>query len=172
MQQANTFHPAPPGTSSPKVAARAMLSHFWDGRLPVDPAQIAVVAGLRVEYTTPVQPDYGTWSGFFSADERLIKVNGTEAAVRQRFTLAHELGHYAMNHGASFRDDADAFSSKNREPKERQANQFAAELLMPEDAVRRVVASGTVSSADQLAALFKVSKVAMAYRVTNLGLLL
>jgi Zn-dependent peptidase ImmA (M78 family) len=170
MSQALSFYPAPPGASSPEAAARAMLSRFWDGRLPVDPAKIAEAAGLDVEFTNPFQSDYGTWSGYFNASQRKIRINGMEAPVRRRFTLAHELGHYALSHGPAFRDEPNAFSSQNRDPREREANQFAAELLMPADAVRKIVGSGTVRSTEDLAGIFHVSKVAMAYRVSNLGM--
>lgn len=164
---------AAPPRLTPEAAARSMLSHHWDGLLPVDPMEIARRQGLRLHAISPFDEGYtGTYSGRFDAAQRLIEYSSMEAPVRQRFTVAHELGHYALNHGDAFRDDANSFSSRNRDPKERQANQFAAELLMPESAIRKVISSGTIEDADELAAIFNVSKVAMAYRVTNLGLLL
>ena len=61
-----------------------------------------------------------------------IFVNGTEAAVRQRFTLAHEYGHYTLGHGTVFDRTADMFG---RDPREVAANAFAAEFLVLRPAV-------------------------------------
>ncbi len=52
-----------------------------------------------------------------------IGFNGDISWVRQRFTIAHEIGHLLLGHTCSELDiDKDA---------EAEANQFAAELLMP-----------------------------------------
>ena len=64
----------------------------------------------------------------------LLFVNGNDAAVRQRFTLGHELGHLRMNHG-SVVDRPEAVSGYDHDPVEVSANAFAAELLMPKVAV-------------------------------------
>ena len=69
-----------------------------------------------------------------------IVVNSTHARTRQNFTLAHELGHLLL-HGYStphadrtfklrYRKASDATGSVLEEI---EANQFAAELLMPEE---------------------------------------
>lgn len=43
------------------------------------------------------------WSGFYlpRPTRGLIAVNGIHAVVRQRFTIAHELGHHVLGHGAA-----------------------------------------------------------------------
>ncbi|MGY3230093.1 Zn-dependent peptidase ImmA (M78 family) [Luteibacter sp. HA06] len=53
---------------------------------------------------------------------------------------------------------------------EREADQFAAELLMPADDVKQKIAAGE-TSLSALAAQFGVSALAMKYRVQNLGYL-
>ncbi|MGX5649543.1 ImmA/IrrE family metallo-endopeptidase [Hydrogenophaga borbori] len=154
---------------TPAAAARRLLAKHWDGRLPVVPEQIATAEGLRVERLGLFE-DY-EFSGEFLKSQRLIYVNEREPMVRQRFTLAHELGHYALGHENSPRDTSAEFSSRTGDPKERAANQFAAELLMPAEAVAKLVQSGRFGSVDELAKAFNVSKVAMTYRINNLGLL-
>ena len=67
----------------------------------------------------------------------LAFVNGTEALVRQRFTLAHELGHHWIGHGAMVDEAATIFGS-GRDPREIEANAFAAEFLLPRAAVERL----------------------------------
>lgn len=63
-----------------------------------------------------------------------IVVNGTEAHVRQRFTLAHEYGHWRLGHGEVV-DGPGSFAATVADPDEVAANQFAAEFLAPQQAV-------------------------------------
>lgn len=154
---------------SPVVAARALLARRWDGTLPVDPEAIAKAEGLTVERLGVF--DEFPFSGEFIREKKLIRVSADEASVRQRFTLAHELGHYALGHPNAPRDSVEMFSARTQSPIERAANQFAAELLMPADAIAKVVRSGLFKTVDDLAIAFSVSKVAMTYRINNLGLL-
>jgi Zn-dependent peptidase ImmA (M78 family) len=154
---------------SPAVAARALLSKHWDGRLPVDLDAIATAEGLIVQRLGLFE-EFDV-SGEYLKTAREIRVNERESRVRQRFTLAHELGHYALGHEDAPRDTLEAFSSRAVDPQERAANQFAAELLMPSSAVAKLVQSGSFKSVDELAKAFNVSNVAMTYRINNLGLL-
>jgi Zn-dependent peptidase ImmA (M78 family) len=64
----------------------------------------------------------------------LVFVNGDQAIARQRFTLAHEFGHLRMGH-RSVVDKQVAISGHLHDPDEVCANAFAAEFLMPRDAV-------------------------------------
>jgi len=95
-------------------------------------------------------------------------------AQRRRFTLAHELGHFHLHHSASFHlDFFDVGGSAGDAPgynwqHERAANDFAANLLMPSDLVRR--AAEHTEGIDDLAAEFDVSRQAMAFRLAALGL--
>lgn len=93
---------------------------------------------------------------------------------RRRFTLAHELGHYLLRHSASFHlDFFDTGGSAGDSPgynwqHERAANEFAANLLMPANVVRRK--ADRIRDVDQLATTFDVSRQAMAFRLAALGL--
>ena len=58
----------------------------------------------------------------------VILVNSSAHPVRARFTLAHEHGHHRLGHGAALDRVIDP---RSRERREVEANQFAAELLMP-----------------------------------------
>lgn len=114
-------------------------------------------------------------SGYFVRQDPVhrgpaIYFNASDSLVRRRFTVAHELGHMVLGHRDAPRDGPDAFRSGTRDPIERAANQFAAELLMPAEAVRRAVVSGRFASLEELASAFRVSPAAMNYRVTNLQL--
>ena len=85
--------------------------------------------------------------------------------------MAHELGHYALGHGTRPRDLPTMFSSRQTDPIERDANKFAAALLMPASAIKYLVSQMGVTDISDLASTFDVSEVAMEYRLKNLGYL-
>jgi Zn-dependent peptidase ImmA (M78 family) len=65
----------------------------------------------------------------------LLFVNGTQAVTRQRFTLAHEFGHFRMGHSTVV-DEQAMIGGVQRDPSEVAANAFAAEFLMPREGAR------------------------------------
>lgn len=139
-----------------------VLSHHWAGRtLPIDPFEIASKEGLRIA------PIFDA-SGWYKPQERTIYFNPSEPLVRQRFTVAHELGHHFLSHGERPRDSTPQFSSY-ADPIEAQANRFAAELLMPEGSVRLLIVDHKITDISMLARYFNVSEIAMTYRLRNLG---
>lgn len=103
-------------------------------------------------------------------------INSTHTDTRQRFSLAHELGHFLLGHHERSSDYEHRFHidvSEGTPPgfdwrAERAANDFAADLLMP----RRLIAAEFEQSHDasKLADRFRVSEIAMGYRLVNLGL--
>jgi len=116
-------------------------------------------------------------------DHIVIGVNQDDSPARQRFTIAHELGHLCLHPGQPLRVDRSArvnlraTGDDGRGGEEREANWFAAELLMPEQMVREVAAHmaqrrqlSDDSLVGALADSFQVSRVAMGYRLFNLGL--
>jgi Zn-dependent peptidase ImmA (M78 family) len=105
----------------------------------------------------------------------LLFVNGRQPLTRQRFTLAHEFGHHRMGHGTVI-DAPAVISGVTRDPSEVSANAFAAELLMPRDAVTEWAAdhvSGAVTLEDVvlLACEFGVSAQAARYALETAGAL-
>jgi hypothetical protein len=118
-----------------------------------------------------------------------IVVNSKDAPVRQRFTIAHELGHllihrYSTPHAdgryqVRFRDERSAEGSAREEI---EANQFAAELLMPEREVRVLamrlrldvvdpsVDKLAVQKLTKIASKMQVSVQALSFRIANLGM--
>lgn len=148
----------------PAKTADMFLDKYWNYQIPVNPRAIAENAGLVVKNDFNLL--YEGLSG--KIEGNVISINPRESAKRQRFTIAHEIGHYALNHGEAFRDPSANFSLHSYDDKEIQANAFAAELLMPEIAINHVVANRT-NDIDELARLFNVSVAAMRFRLKNLG---
>jgi len=100
-----------------------------------------------------------------------IYLNGRDPLRRQRFTLAHELGHYMLHRdliGDGLVDDA-MYRSKLGDWYERQANRWAADTLMPGGLVRGLYRGGMVSLAN-LAHTLDVSESAIRIRLNELGL--
>jgi Zn-dependent peptidase ImmA (M78 family) len=99
----------------------------------------------------------------------VIEVNESHHRKRQRFTMAHELGHYFL-HKEKNVDFVDTtfFRSSMSDSVEYAANEFAAKLLMPELEVKELINEG-VKNLGELAEKFDVSVAAMKYRVVSMG---
>lgn len=104
-------------------------------------------------------------------DGWVIGVNVKHPIARQRFTIAHELGHYVMHrndNGSTDFEDEIFFRGTDVSPMEYAANMFAANLLMPDDRVRDEISRG-IRDLSVLANKFEVSLEAMRYKVESLG---
>lgn len=66
--------------------------------------------------------------------QAFVFLNGAQAVQRQRFTLAHELGHHRLGHAAVV-DGVEEVEGRSDEPLEQQANAFAGEFLAPDRAL-------------------------------------
>jgi hypothetical protein len=97
-----------------------------------------------------------------------LVVNGAHAAVRRRFTLAHEFGHFRLGHASVVDRPADVFGAQ-RDPAEVAANYFAAEFLMPGQAVRQWARGRriTLEEVVRLAAEYGVSAKAARIRLST-----
>jgi Zn-dependent peptidase ImmA (M78 family) len=149
---------------------------------PIPVEDVARAHGAELSF----EPFKGGISGMLYRDpqRKVIGVNSVHSATRQRFTIAHELGHLLLHETRAMIVDThvyrrDEVSSMGTKKEEREANAFAAELLMPRDLVEvafdelsfeqpAIAASQLVS---RLAALFEVSEQAMGIRLGNLGIL-
>ena len=100
--------------------------------------------------------------------DAFIALNADHRAVRQRFTLAHEVGHWVCQvqagRGTPVMCRAEDLLPAADRALEREANVFADELLMPEPAVR------AVAGERHPAARFGVSGEAMRWRLYGFGL--
>lgn len=121
-------------------------------------------------------------SGKLDSGNSTIWVNVTESPERKRFTKAHELGHFLLHHeGISCREDANIYNSKERE-----ANNLAAKILMPEKLVflaielyqeRKDLTDEELEQDDPMTFTYVLSKylnvtmTAMKYRLESLGVL-
>lgn len=155
----------------PIQSARNVLNRFWNRSIPVNPFEIAQSAGAQV-YPDHSMTSQGLSGSFmFENNLPIIRYNPDDAYVRRRFTVAHEIGHWVLNHGPSMRDTAHNYRMDTVYYQERDANSFAAELLMPQQVVEWMVYQNQMTDVRKMADLLEVSGAAMHYRLLNLGLL-
>ncbi len=101
-------------------------------------------------------------------DGKAIELRGGGDERRRRFTIAHEIGHFVLGHDRVAPQRGGETNMAGRRL-EREADLFAAELLMPEHLVRRA-ALEEGADARRLADRFEVSEQAMGVRLRRLGL--
>jgi Zn-dependent peptidase ImmA (M78 family) len=159
---------------NPEHDAQEMLRTYWakeDGSIPVpvDPIAIAGKLGIKV-FTAPLEQDVSGKLFMQAGRDPEIFLNQSDSYNRQRFTCAHELGHWAKHVAEGVESDEivdyrGPLASTGIDTQEIYANQFAAALLMPAEEVQRLTERGygPIAIADTL----RVSPDAAAFRVTN-----
>ena len=118
----------------------------------------------------------------------MIGVNSLHHLHRQRFTIAHECGHFVLHKGKRVHIDhafrvncrgatrvnpRNNLSSRAMDPEEIEANRFAAELLMPFDMIIDDLTARDLDIEDEselkvLADRYQVSVQALTFRITNI----
>jgi hypothetical protein len=144
----------------------------YSNDLPVKLAAMADELGLEV-FKSPLKPNV---SGLIEPSDSApsgfrIRINRHELPERQRFTLAHEIGHFMLHRdkiGGGIVDNI-MYRSNLSSRYEVEANKFAADLVMPIHHVRRKLNElGGMVSDETVIALsnhFRVSQAAMRIRL-------
>ncbi len=147
---------------------------------PVPVSKIAKAKGARI-FLDSLEGDL---SGFLYRDKKraVIGVNTRHHPVRQNFTIGHELGHFLLHDQESLHIDHEFrvrlrndVSSQGTDEAEREANFFAASLLMPREFLETDLAKEDyVDLLDDeplhtLARKYGVSTQALVNRLKNLG---
>lgn len=150
----------------PVTAARVTRAHL--GLSPDTPVKNLLlqiekngVLVFALPYTIDEHDAFSFWSD--SQPRRpLIVISDGKPGDRQRFTLAHELGHLVMHY---------SFPQGLKEV-EAEANEFASEFLMPEEAMRREITTPvTLTSLGELKPKWGVSIFALILRARDLGII-
>lgn len=178
-----------PEDAAAALLEKAGLAHRVEP--PIDVQHIAEeIEDLDVQETTdltgvdgaPSLPRGATLSGLLIPAARRVWVNaleGQRSTGRRRFTIAHELGHWRLHsdgaeaHTRFCRSDevgATAAEARTARAVEREANRFAAALLMPEALLRNEAPRHRLN-VQILADRFGVSGAAMQVRLESLNML-
>lgn len=162
--------------------AEQLLARLGIGGMPVPVEQVAAELNLRI-VESPLGPNV---SGLLVTKdgESYIAVHSDDQQRRKRFTIAHEIGHYILRHQTPGEfvhvDKADylvsrmATKSPGGDPKEVEANQFAAALLMPKPLIESWLTKHDLTTfsdygIEAVAEDFEVTVQAMMMRLTTLG---
>lgn len=136
---------------------------------PVDLAKILQNFGITLAYAGFKKPDV---SGAYEANQKVIYLNKSDSRKRQLFTVAHEIGHIVLDHKKKFdifyRAQITQFNGEQT-AEEKEANYFAASLLMPQELV--IKTWDKYHDIELLAAYFGVSRTAAFWRLKELGII-
>lgn len=160
--------------------AQELLTELGFRSLPIPVEKIAKALGAQIRFS-PLDQEL---SGMIYIKDGIpiIGVNSLHHPNRQRFTIAHELGHLALHRDlitSTVHVDKkfpvlmrDSISATGTDVVEIEANNFAAALLMPknllEEALQKVEFDiEDASPLDDLAKRFRVSRQTLEYRISS-----
>jgi len=180
-------------TAQIEEKASQLLSSPAFQSTPVDVIGVATSLGINV--AARAMEDQASGMLVIKGSESFIIYNALHHPNRQRFTVAHEIGHFVLHHkqagdrlfvdekfatyqraGASTSLVYTADESTTSPQEEREANQFASALLIPRTRLQTYLESRHLAELDDydlgnLAKAFGVSEQAMSLRATRLKLI-
>lgn len=139
-------------------------------KIPVDVLKLAKLNDIRV-YEADLEKNISGAIRYDKEDKKFeILINKNDSPVRQRFTIAHELGHFFL-HKEILENEKIHIDIMYRMPdeKEKEVDYFAGALLMNKILLEKMYDEDTTIL--ELAQLFKVSVSAMTVRLDILNLL-
>ena len=146
------------------------LRHFRS-TIPVDVEGLALALGIKVRKGFLGPKISGVIERIDDGFE--IEVNADHPQTRQRFTIAHEIGHFVLHRALMgdgnvddcvYRSDGSVKNNRIGPRQETQANKFAAWLLMPSEAIAELRKTG-IDDARTMARRLDVSEGAMKIRL-------
>jgi len=161
-----------PNYAFARQMAKKVLKDYKITEVPTDLLRIFQDLGLKyIELNDPKDID----GAIIEIDNipSIAVLNKAKPIQRQRFTLAHELGHMFLKHKERDIYDPESEREKNEEelshykkpPKEAEADVFASELLMPFDQIKKH--QNNIDDINKLCEIFQVSKQAMTLALMN-----
>lgn len=132
---------------------------------------VAIVDQLKKNYDLSIYP----WNfsnnidGIQTMEGRVVAIgyNQEQHPHRQRFTIAHEIGHLLLGHTQK---GGLGFDLESKKPEEIEANKFAAELLMPMEMLKFDVEKNNLN-VKEIATKYNVSEIAVWWRLSESGLI-
>ncbi len=125
--------------------------------------------GIIVVETTMHNEQMDAVSTWIKGEPLIALTDNNESVMRRRFNLAHELGHLLLHAGVENIFELNNNVYKNK--LEKQANQFASNLLLPENSYRDYLISTGMPFFQKAKSYWNVSIAALIYRANELQLL-
>jgi Zn-dependent peptidase ImmA (M78 family) len=149
----------------PEDAAEWVVARYWDGSMPIVPERIARRMGINVFALT----DQDRSSAYPGGDGKLwIVIDVKDSIYRQRFAIAHALGHIVLRHENPPLEAWNSFANDAPDPRDQAANLFAGSLLVPTEKLRWCVTSGWMRNVDQIAKTLWVPRGLLSFRYGQL----
>lgn len=166
LSQYVTMPPLKLEKSEKPPAEAAREARRWLGLSQEEPIRHLINAmervGIRV-FGVPLeeQSDIDAFSAWIQEVPVIALCAGRDSGDRKRFSAGHELGHLVLHFGRTIRAE-----------EHKQADEFAAELLMPEKVMRReIISPVSLTSLAALKLKWGVSIAALVYRAHELGVI-
>lgn len=121
-----------PKIKNAQLKATEIWNNFCDKKIPVQLNDIIQKLGIKIKSEDLTIDGLTRMSNDGIC---CIWYSKNISVVRQRFTVAHEIGHIVLEHTSIF-GDCDQFSKKSQE---KEANSFAGELLVPSSDIKKFV---------------------------------
>ena len=146
-----------PAEYTPATAAQLVRAQW---RMPIGPVK-GLIRWVEAAGCLVIEKDFGTrridglsqWIG----EHPVMLINSAQPTDRKRMTITHELAHLVLH------------SAEPSADMEREASEFAAEFLMPEQAIRRNLRNVSLGRLRDLKAEWMVSMQALYERAYGLG---
>jgi Zn-dependent peptidase ImmA (M78 family) len=155
-----------------QAEAEKILKKYGTKHPPVDPEAIAESMGVDVVYAHFKEPHDQEVSGFIELEPSpRIVVNAAIHPNRKTFTIAHELAHFVLHKDYARSGNYRILPRRNeyngnKPDEEREADAFAANLLVPNGELKRYA---SLASVHELARMFLVSDQVISNRLRHIG---
>lgn len=157
-----------------KEQAEKVLQENYISSWPVPVEELVEFEGLGLIHT---EFEDGDIAGVINLEKKYLYINQADSIQRQRFTIAHELAHWLLHKDAMQENNMLAvlyrkpLGKDEEDPLEKEANCFAANLLVPDFMLNQAIAiEGSNASDSRLAHIFNVSIPVIGYRRKFLGI--
>lgn len=152
--------------------AEGILKLHWDQSVPVNLARIARRMDIAVRLSDTLQAC--AQLDISVQNKACITIGKQQSVLRQRYGVAHAIGHVALHHlrpgHQRLIDVSDNFGVDANNRSETEANQFALALLMPAQALQQRVQELRMAQWEDLAPLFEVPPILVKQRMADLNL--
>lgn len=148
--------------------AYRVLEKYWQGECPVNVVSIAKKIGIDVRKAETENYSVKTYS---EQQQVIIELRNNDSLLRQRYALAHAIGHVVLGHLVKYAeivDTVDSFSLKGSKLEEQEANGFATQLLIPRILLDHLIFKKNMTSITALSKALLVSEVAVKYRLDHI----
>ena len=142
----------------------------------IDPIVVASSYNIKVygDISSPPRLAKGE-SGMIVMEEGniTIYVSPNDTLEKQRFSIAHALGHFKHGHLSEdktiFRDGHIGYSKDNYDLQELEANDYATKLLMPKEKIDFLIENKGCTRVEDIASALIVSYTNMSNRLEQIG---